>query len=270
MKHPILRRIPGARQWIEKIERLEAERDRLIRRVQKLESQPPPTPPPPPPSPARREQYKDVWTKLSETERSAKMHVGGFEDEETFEREGIRTKEHLLSSVGIQPDDVVVEIGCGVGRVGKQLAPLCRKWIGCDVSPNMAALAVKRLAQFSNVELHEISGFDLEPLPDESADVVYCTVVFMHLDEWDRYNYVVEAHRVLRPGGRIFIDNVDLCSDAGWDVFEVHRPIPPADRPPHITKHSTEQELTTYLKRAEFREIATRQAKEFIQAWGRK
>src|SRR4051794_209473 len=268
MKHPILRRIPGARQWIEKIERLEAERDCLIRRLQKLESQPPATSPPP--LRPRREQYKDVWTKLSETERSAKMHVGGFEDEETFEHEGIRTKEHLLSSVGIRLDDVVVEIGCGVGRVGKQLASLCRKWIGCDVSPNMLALAAKRLAQFSNVELHEISGFDLRPLADQSADVVYCTVVFMHLDEWDRYNYIVEAHRVLRPGGRIFIDNVDLCSDRGWEVFEVHRPIPPADRPPHITKHSTEQELTTYLKRVGFHEIATRQAKEFIQAWGRK
>ncbi|MFL6567586.1 MAG: class I SAM-dependent methyltransferase [Chthoniobacterales bacterium] len=271
MKHPILRRIPGARQWIEKIERLEAERDRLTRKLQKLESQPPVVAAPSPPlSRSRREQYKDVWTKLSETERSAKMHVGGFEDEETFEREGIRTKEHLLSSVGIHPDDVVIEIGCGVGRVGKQLAPLCRQWIGCDVSPNMVALAAKRLAQFPIVEVHEISGFDLQPLPNESADVVYCTVVFMHLDEWDRYNYVVEADRVLRPAGRIFIDNVDLCSDAGWEVFELHRPIPPADRPPHITKHSTEQELTTYLQRAGFGEIATRQAKEFIQAWGMK
>src|SRR6058998_3594891 len=130
MKHPILRRIPGARQWIEKIERLEAERDRLTRKLQKLESQPPVVAAPSPPlSRSRREQYKAVWTKLSETERSAKMHVGGFEDEETFEREGIRTKEHLLSSVGIHPDDVVIEIGCGVGRVGKQLAPLCRQWI---------------------------------------------------------------------------------------------------------------------------------------------
>ncbi len=75
---------------------------------------------------------------------------------------------------------------------------------------------------------------------------------------------------MLRPGGRIFVDNVDLCSDAGGRVFELHRPIPPQHRPPHITKHSTEQELTAYLTRAGFREIKTRAANEFIQAWATK
>ncbi len=271
MKHPILRRIPGARQWIEKIERLEGERDRLQRKLAKLQSQPEamrnPEPPPPPP-PTRREQYKEVWIDLSRDERSAKLHVGGFEEEESFENTGVVTKEALLSSVGIHATDVVVEIGCGVGRVGKQLAPLCRQWIGCDVSPHMLALTGQRVAQFSNVAVQEITGFDLRPLADESADVVYSTVVFMHLEEWDRFNYVLEAHRVLRPGGRIFIDNVNLCSDAGWQVFEIHRKLPPDQRPPHITKHSTAQELTTYLQRACFRKIQTRDAGEFVQAWG--
>jgi ubiquinone/menaquinone biosynthesis C-methylase UbiE len=260
MKHPILRRIPGARQWIEKMERLERERRQLADTVEKLQAQLAP----------RREDYKQVWSDLSRDERSAKLHVGGFEDEPTFESTGAITREALMSSVGINPEDVVVEIGCGVGRVGKQLAPICRKWIGCDVSPHMVALARKRLADFPNVELHEISGFDLAPLPNESADVVYCTVVFMHLDDWDRYNYVVEAHRVLRPGGRIFIDNVDLCSDRGWEVFEVSRQFPPNARPPQITKHSTEQELTTYLRRAGFRDIRAREAKWFIELWATK
>ncbi len=106
------------------------------------------------------------------------MHVGGFEDEETFEKTGEETKAALLTGVGIKADDVVVEIGCGVGRVGKQLAPLVGK-VGCDVSPHMLALTAKRLAGFTNFELHEISGFDLSPLPNESADVVYCTIVLM-------------------------------------------------------------------------------------------
>ena len=264
MKHPILRRLPGLRQWLEKIERLERERDRLARKLQKLESKPAPLPPP------RREQYKDVWTKLSETESSAKMHVGGFEEEEIFEREGIITKKYLLETIGILPNDTMVEIGCGVGRVGKQLAPLCRRWIGCDVSPHMLTLAAKRLAAFANAEFQEITGFDLRPLTDEMAEVVYCTVVFMHLEEWDRFNYILEAHRVLREGGRIFVDNVNLCSDLGWKVFEVHRQLPPTQRAPHITKHSTAAELTTYLERAGFREVQSREIGEWVQAWGRK
>lgn len=274
MKHPILRRLPGLRQWIKKIERLEAERDRLARRLEKTKMRfeaPPPAPPPPaPPPPLRRDQYKDVWTKLSETESSAKLHVGGFEEEEIFEREGIKTKEHLLATVGINPSDVMVEIGCGVGRVGQQLAPLCRQWIGCDVSPHMLALAARRLKEFPNIELHEITGFDLGSLANALADVVYCTVVFMHLEEWDRYNYILEAYRVLRPGGRVFIDNVNLCSDLGWEVFETHRALLPAHRPPHITKHSTAAELTTYLERAGFLEVHSREVGEWVQAWARK
>ncbi len=268
MKHPILRRIPGARQWIEKIERLEAERDRLARRLQKLQARFESLAEVPPR--LRRDEYKAVWTELSKTKSSANFHIGGFEEESGFELTGITTKEALVSTVGIRPTDIVVEIGCGVGRVGKQLAPLCRKWIGCDVSPNMLELAAERLGGLGNVELHEITGFDLHPLADESADVVYSTVVFMHLEEWDRFNYVLEAHRLLRPKGRIFIDNVNLCSDEGWKVFEIHRQLPPNQRPPHITKHSTVCELVTYLERARFTEICSREVAPWIQAWATK
>jgi ubiquinone/menaquinone biosynthesis C-methylase UbiE len=268
MKHPILRRIPGARQWIEKIERLEAERGRLARRLKKLHarldslSEISPQ--------LRRADYKAVWTQLSETESSAKFHIGGVEEEPWFEATGLATKDALVSTVGVNPTDTIIEIGCGVGRVGKQIAPLCRKWIGCDVSPHMLGLATQRLEALNNVELYEITGFDLRPLANEVADVVYSTVVFMHLEEWDRFNYILEGHRVLRPGGRIFVDNVNLCSDEGWQVFEVHRQIPHHLRAAHITKHSTLCELKTYFERARFTEIRSREVGEWIQIWGTK
>jgi ubiquinone/menaquinone biosynthesis C-methylase UbiE len=70
------------------------------------------------------------------------------------------------------------------------------------------------------VELVEISGYDLSGVADASVDVVYCTVMFMHLESWDRYNYISEAFRALRAGGRIYVDNINLCSDGGWKVFE--------------------------------------------------
>lgn len=268
MKHPILRRIPGARQWIEKIERLEAERDRLARRLRKLEARA--ASPVENPPPLQRAEYKAVWTQLSQTEHAAKFYIGGVAEESWFEETGAATKEMLIGTVGINAADTVVEIGCGVGRVGKQIAPLCRQWIGCDVSPHMLKLAAQRLEGFANVELHETTGFDLRPLPDEVADLVYSTVVFMHLDEWDRFNYILEGHRVLRPGGRIFIDNVNLCSDEGWEVFEVHRRIAPERRPAQITKHSTLSELQTYLERARFREIRSREIGQWIQIWATK
>jgi SAM-dependent methyltransferase len=217
-----------------------------------------------------RSDYKSVWTKLSGSLSSAKMHVSGTEDEAVFEASGAGTSEFLLTNVGIKATDVVLEIGCGVGRVGKHLAGRCRRWIGADVSPNMLKFAAERLRDFSNVEFIELSGNDLRPLADNSIDVVYCTVVFMHLEGWDRYNYVAEAFRVLRPGGKLYIDNVNLCSDAGWSIFETHRKFSPAQRPDHITVCSTPQELEEYLRRAGFEKIQSQPGDELIAVWGRK
>jgi ubiquinone/menaquinone biosynthesis C-methylase UbiE len=217
-----------------------------------------------------RSDYKGVWTALSDTLSSAKRHVSGTEDEAIIEQSGVGTSEFLLQNVGIRPTDVVLEIGCGIGRVGKYLAPRCERWIGTDVSPRMLEFAAERLRQFPNVEFVEVPGNDLSPIADQTIDLVYCTVVFMHLEMWDRYSYVREAFRVLRPGGKLYVDNVDLCSDGGWATFETHRSFPIDQRPDHITVCSTAEELQEYLKRAGFAAIQTGRGPELISVWGRK
>jgi ubiquinone/menaquinone biosynthesis C-methylase UbiE len=218
----------------------------------------------------RRSNYKEVWTALSASEAAAKTHVGGSEDEGELTRSGIGTTNFLLENVGVDSSDVVLEIGCGIGRVGKQLASRCRKWIGCDVSARMLNLAADRLREFPNVELVETSGYDLKPITDVSVDLVYCTAVFMHLEQWDRYNYVEEAFRVLRAGGKLYVDNVDLCSEKGWEIFQRHRQFRPETRPAHITECSTPQELEEYLWRAGFEDIQTFEGNELVSVWGRR
>jgi ubiquinone/menaquinone biosynthesis C-methylase UbiE len=217
--------------------------------------------------PARSE-YKKVWSALSTTHDQAKLHVIGVTEEAALQSTGEETLRFLQESVGIREDDVVLEIGCGIGRVGKIVAPLCRKWIGCDVASNMLSLAAERLRDFPGVELKEISGYDLRGVADASVDVVYCTVVFMHLESWDRYNYVLEGFRVLRPKGRIYVDNINLCSDGGWSVFETHRAFSPTNRPAHMTQNSTPQEIETYLTRAGFWDVRIRTDDDWIRASG--
>ena len=219
---------------------------------------------------AARSEYKKVWSALSTTEDQAKLHVIGVTEEAALQTTGEETLRFLQQSVGIGKHDVVLEIGCGIGRVGKVVAPFCRKWIGCDVASNMLSLTAQRLKDFSNVELVELSGYDLSGIADASVDVVYCTVVFMHLESWDRYNYISEAFRVLRSGGRIYVDNINLSSDGGWKVFETHRAFLPANRPPHMTQNSTPQEIETYLTRAGFTELRTRTDDDWIRARGTK
>lgn len=215
-----------------------------------------------------RSQYKSVWNQQASSEDAAKIAVAGYTDESAFERTAAHTVDTLKRRVGIHATDTILEIGAGVGRVGAALAPQCREWIGGDVSPRMVGYIRNRLASHRNVRAVELSGYDLAPIPSDSVDLVYCTVVFMHLDEWDRFNYVLEAMRVLRPGGRILIDNFNLLSDEGWAMFEELRRLPPAERPSHISKSSTPQELVAYLTRAGFQDIDHSEEGLWVTAWG--
>ena len=216
-----------------------------------------------------RGDYKSVWNSLSGSKIDAYMVVAGHTDEEKFHEDAEDTLDTLRETVGIKPEDTFLEIGCGVGRVGRVLSPFVKEWIGCDVSANMLGLAGRRLLGLTNTRLQEISGYDLRPVADNSVDVVYTTVVFMHLEEWDRYNYVREAMRVLRPGGRFYCDNVDLASPRGWAVFEESLRFPPGERPAQISKCSTQPELEAFLKHAGFADVRVAGRLDFwAYAWG--
>jgi SAM-dependent methyltransferase len=214
--------------------------------------------------------YKASWEAMSRTEAQAKLAVSGTTEEAGYQEGGRLTARQLQESVGIRADDVVLEIGAGVGRVGAVVAPLCQEWIAADVSENMLRHLRRRLKGLGNVRTIALNGYDLAPVASESIDLVYATVVFMHLDEWERYGYVAEGMRVLRPGGRMYVDNFNLLSDDGWAVFERHRQMSPLNRPPHISKSSTPQELETYFRRAGFENIRQKQDGLWIATFGHK
>ncbi len=94
----------------------------------------------------QRNQYKDCWNAISQSEEAAKRAVSGNTDENVNSQSALHTLEILKRHVGIRPEEVVLEIGAGVGRVGAVLAPLCREWIGVDVSENMVRHIKRRLA----------------------------------------------------------------------------------------------------------------------------
>jgi len=220
---------------------------------------------------ALRSDYKNVWNSVSKVSEDAKFAVAGHSNEEQFRRAAEATVATLEWTVGIHSDDTVLEIGAGVGRVGACLAKRCRKWIGADVSENMLAHLRDRLAEHPNVETVVLNGWDLSPIPSESVDVVYCTVVFMHLDEWERFSYVAEGARVLRPGGRMYVDNVNLLSEGGWAFFISHlENFHPLDRPPNISKTSTPEELRTYFERAGYADIRQWSESLWIATFGTK
>jgi len=202
-----------------------------------------------------RSDYKSVWNRQAQDPELAKFAVAGYGDEADLARAAAETLAILGATVGYGKHDLILEIGCGVGRVGTALAPVCRHWFGTDISGEMLKHAAKRLAPFQNVSLVELNEVSLQMFPDHALDLTYCTVVFMHLYEWDRYRYVQEMFRVLRPGGRCYFDNMDITSDPGWQMFQNGAALPPERRPAHVSMISSGEELETYARRAGFTEV---------------
>lgn len=203
-----------------------------------------------------RSDYKKVWNRQAQDVDVAKLAVAGYGDEEHLALAAADTLRILQDTVGYGPYDLMLEIGCGVGRVGKALCPHILHWFGADISGEMLKHAARRLEGLPNFTLVELREVGLREFPEHTLDVVYCTVVFMHLYEWDRYRYVAETFRVLRPGGRCYFDNMDLTRDPGWTMFEDSGKYPVDRRPAHLSMVSTGEELETYARRAGFVDIA--------------
>ena len=202
-----------------------------------------------------RGDYATVWDARATSYDDARVAVCGTRDVSEHERSGESTAATLVRELQISKDDVVLEIGCGVGRIGSKLAPFCKQWIGADVSEQMLTHAAAALNDHGNVTFQKLHGSDLRTFANESVDVVYSSAVFMHLDEWDRYRYVAEAHRILRPGGRLYVDNMSLLGEEGWALFMELCELEPARRPQNISKVSTPDELRTYVERAGFKDV---------------
>lgn len=125
-------------------------------------------------------------------------------DQERFWKGGEEDLATLLDVVGIEvrPSDVVLDLGCGVGRLTRPLAQRAAEVIAIDVSEEMLARAHRYNPDLENVRWLHGDGVSLRPVPDATVDGCLSHVVFQHIPDPDvTLGYVREMGRVLRPGG---------------------------------------------------------------------
>ncbi|HYP42328.1 MAG TPA: methyltransferase domain-containing protein [Chloroflexia bacterium] len=217
--------------------------------------------------------YKDIWDNLSTNFDNAAFHVCCVSDEDEIRSNGQLTADFLKQVLQITPEDRVLEIGCGVARIGRELAPFCGEWHGADISGNMIEHAKERTQDVLNVFLHELPDSSLSIFPDGYFDCVYSSIVFMHLDKIDMFTYIRDAYRVLAPGGRAYFDTYNLLAPEAWQEFlKTLDEFPPDHRPGHVSQFSTPQEMRKFMEEAGFEEVHVdgENSPQLVLALGRK
>jgi ubiquinone/menaquinone biosynthesis C-methylase UbiE len=166
------------------------------------------------------ESYKQFWNNQAQTPEAALAAVDGSTDEAIVRRTGRFAAAQMRAALDIQAGDRVLELGCGVGRIGKELAADCAHWTGVDISEQMISHAQERMAALDNVDFYQLQRSSLEMIPDTSIDKAYSLAVLCHMDKEDLFLYLEELHRILTPGGLIYLDTWNLAHPIGWKRWQ--------------------------------------------------
>lgn len=133
-----------------------------------------------------------------------------------FRQAGEEGVQALNGLVALNPGWRVVNIGCGMGRLDRFLAPQVAQLIGFDVSDLMLERARKYLAGCSNVELHRADQ-GLPQLDAQSVDLVISFLVFQHCPKEVTWSYFRDAARVLKHGGQFLFQILCYGGLEGYD-----------------------------------------------------
>ena len=124
----------------------------------------------------------------------------------------IEARAAYLELLGVGPGDRVLDVGCGSGAILRDLARRVAPdgtAVGLDPSPALLVVAREIAEQEGLADRVELRQGDVRALPvaDADFDVVLAVTVLSHVPESERA--VAELARVVRPGGRVGVFDID-------------------------------------------------------------
>lgn len=106
--------------------------------------------------------------------------------------------QHVVNK--IRPSDIVLELGCGYGRVLEKICAKAKTVIGIDTSGASLQHAKRLLAGLSNCQIFQMNAIALG-FKDRAFDVVVCIQNGISAFKVDKRDLIRESIRVTRAGG---------------------------------------------------------------------
>lgn len=117
----------------------------------------------------------------------------------------------LLELAAPHPDWLALDIATGGGHTAFKLAPHVRRMIASDLTLPMLE-AARQHSALQAIHINYCAA-DAEALPfaDAVFGLVTCRIAAHHFP--DLYRFIVECARVLRPGGRLVVQDLTVPDD---------------------------------------------------------
>jgi ubiquinone/menaquinone biosynthesis C-methylase UbiE len=147
---------------------------------------------------------------------------------------GLERRYHriVIQQLALRGDEKILDLGCGTGTLTRDIAAaLTDKKKSCctglDAAEKMIEIAQRKAADIPNIRFESAIAEKL-PHPDATFDAAVSTFFFHHINFELKKKVLAETARVLKPGGRFIIVDVDvpttwfgsLCAHSGHWLFQ--------------------------------------------------
>jgi SAM-dependent methyltransferase len=143
---------------------------------------------------------------------------------ETLDRATAEIVEKLREWRLLGPEMAVLDVGCGIGRIERALAPHVARVTGIDVSSAMIAEAKQRCPDIANVDFAVCGGSDLGDVVGGRFRLILAVDAFPYLVAAGgdiAARHVADAAVLLEAGGALVVLNYSYRGDLGRDRAEV-------------------------------------------------